>query len=139
MKNNESGEFELVLGNRQLLSGFFVVVILFAVFFVMGYIVGRNSTPATLVAANRDPGVAPAGARPQASTPSAPAVQSPAAAELPKDDPGSTPSEPRDATTPARRSDAKTEPAASVVPAAVEPATGEIYLKVKAVKQEVAE
>ena len=45
MKNNETGEFELVLGNRQLLSGFFIVVILFAVFFVMGYIVGRNSTP----------------------------------------------------------------------------------------------
>jgi cell division septation protein DedD len=139
MKNNESGEFELVLGNRQLLSGFFVVVILFAVFFVMGYIVGRNSTPATLVAANRDPGGAPAGTRPQASTPSAPAVQSPTAAELPKDDPGSTPSEPRGATTPERKSEAKSEAAAPVVPAAVEPAPGEIYLQVTAVKQEVAE
>ena len=42
-RDNE-GQFELVLGNRQLLSGFFIVVILFAVFFAMGYIVGRNSS-----------------------------------------------------------------------------------------------
>jgi outer membrane biosynthesis protein TonB len=42
---NEDGEFELVLGNRQLLSMFFVVVVLLGVFFVMGYIVGRNSAP----------------------------------------------------------------------------------------------
>src|SRR5579875_405643 len=45
MKNNETGEFELVLGNRQLLSGFFVVALLFGVAFAMGYIVGRNSAP----------------------------------------------------------------------------------------------
>ena len=45
MKNNETGEFELVLGNRQLLSGFFIVALLFGVAFAMGYIVGRNSTP----------------------------------------------------------------------------------------------
>lgn len=46
MRNNETGEFELVVGNRQLLSGFFIVVLLFAVAFSMGYIVGRNSSPA---------------------------------------------------------------------------------------------
>ena len=51
MAKNEEGEFELVLGNRQLLSGFFIVVILFGVFFTMGYIVGRHSTP-TLAAAS---------------------------------------------------------------------------------------
>jgi cell division septation protein DedD len=42
---NEDGEFELVLANRQLLSVFFIVVILLGVFFTMGYIVGRNSAP----------------------------------------------------------------------------------------------
>ena len=46
MPKNEDGEFELVLANRQLLSVFFIVVILLGVFFTMGYIVGRNSTPA---------------------------------------------------------------------------------------------
>ncbi len=45
MRNNETGEFELLVGNRQLLSGFFIVVLLFAVAFSMGYIVGRNSAP----------------------------------------------------------------------------------------------
>src|SRR5579864_6280465 len=50
MPKNETGEFELVLGNRQLLSGFAVVAILFGVFFAMGYIVGRNSTPSARAA-----------------------------------------------------------------------------------------
>ena len=45
MPKNEDGEFELILGNRQLLSVFFIVVILLGVFFTMGYIVGRNSAP----------------------------------------------------------------------------------------------
>jgi cell division septation protein DedD len=45
LPKNEEGEFELILGNRQLLSVFFIVVILLGVFFTMGYIVGRNSAP----------------------------------------------------------------------------------------------
>jgi len=55
MPKNETGEFELVLGNRQLLSGFAVVAILFGVFFAMGYIVGRNSTPSSRASAASDP------------------------------------------------------------------------------------
>ena len=42
---SESSEFELVLGNKQLLSVFFIVVVLLGVFFTMGYLVGRNSAP----------------------------------------------------------------------------------------------
>jgi cell division septation protein DedD len=42
---NEDGEFELVLGNTQLLSVFFIVVALMGVFFAIGYILGRNSSP----------------------------------------------------------------------------------------------
>ncbi len=42
MPKNEEGEFELILGNKQLLSVFFIVVVLLGVFFTMGYIVGRN-------------------------------------------------------------------------------------------------
>lgn len=57
MPRNEEGEFELVLGNRQLLSVFFIVVVLLGVFFVMGYILGKNSSPApgTEVASVRKP------------------------------------------------------------------------------------
>lgn len=43
MRNNETGEYELVVGNRQLLSGFFIVVLLCAVAFAMGYVVGENA------------------------------------------------------------------------------------------------
>jgi cell division septation protein DedD len=46
MPRNEEGEFELVLGNKQLLSVFFIVVVLLGVFFVMGFILGKNSAPA---------------------------------------------------------------------------------------------
>ena len=41
MRNKETGEFELVVGNGVLLSGFFIVVLLFAVAFAMGFIVAR--------------------------------------------------------------------------------------------------
>jgi outer membrane biosynthesis protein TonB len=55
MAKNEVGEFELVLGNRQLLSVFFIVVTLLGVFFFMGYILGRNSSPPSLDASLRKP------------------------------------------------------------------------------------
>jgi cell division protein FtsN len=42
MPRNEDGDFELVLGNRQLLSVFFILVVLLGIFFTMGYILGRN-------------------------------------------------------------------------------------------------
>jgi cell division septation protein DedD len=52
MPKNEDGEFELMLGNRQLLSVFFIVVILLGVFFAMGFIVGRNSPASTTESAS---------------------------------------------------------------------------------------
>ena len=45
MPHNEEGEFELVLGNKEMLSVLFIVVVLLGVFFAMGYVVGRNSAP----------------------------------------------------------------------------------------------
>jgi len=41
MKNKETGEFELLVGNGQIISGFFILALLLAVFFAMGYIVAR--------------------------------------------------------------------------------------------------
>jgi hypothetical protein len=49
MPRTDEGEFELVLGNRQLLSVFFIVVVLLGVFFVMGYILGKNANPTSMV------------------------------------------------------------------------------------------
>jgi len=87
MKNTETGEFELVLGNRQLLSGFFIVVLLFGVAFAMGYIVGRNSSPskqaetaAGAPASKESPrDTLPATPPPVSSTPAESGSQAPAA------------------------------------------------------------
>jgi cell division protein FtsN len=145
MKNSETGEFELVLGNKQLLSGFFLVVILFAVFFVMGYIVGRNSTPTTQLAGTHDQNSAatPSGARPQPASGSAPVEQNPpaAVAEPPKDDAGAaTPAtEPQPTTQPAQPAQTKTEAAPPAAAPPAQPAPGETYLQAYSGKQEVAE
>ena len=56
MPTNEEGEFELVLGNKQLLSVFFLIVLLLGVFFSMGYIVGRNTAPVNAQIASTRPG-----------------------------------------------------------------------------------
>jgi len=80
LPKNEDGEFELILGNRQLLSVFFIVVILLGVFFTMGYIVGRNSGTLTAdVAATPAPdGKPPVAEPPAAKTPEpAPAPAAP--------------------------------------------------------------
>ncbi len=50
MPRNEDGEFELVVGNKQLLSIVFILMVVFGVVFSMGYFVGRansgSDTPA---------------------------------------------------------------------------------------------
>jgi DedD protein len=82
------GEYELVLGNRQLLSAFFIIVILFGVFFTMGYVVGRNSAPAA--AASPMPVPVATSQRPDAA--SSPPVQSaPPPAAAPTETPTTAP------------------------------------------------
>ena len=55
MPTNGDGEFELVLGNKQLLSVFFLFVMLLGLFFTMGYIIGRNSAPVEAGSRGRSP------------------------------------------------------------------------------------
>ncbi len=52
MAVREEGEFELILGNRQLLSVLFIVVVLLGVFFAMGFLAGRSTSGATAIAKN---------------------------------------------------------------------------------------
>jgi hypothetical protein len=78
LAKNEEGEFELVLGNRQLISVFLIVVILLAVFFSMGYIVGRNSAPgATVETAQTSKPSAPESAPKESPSPPAASQESP--------------------------------------------------------------
>jgi cell division septation protein DedD len=61
------GEKELVLGNKQLISLFFVVVALCGVFFAMGYMIGHNTSKPAV--AGQDGAAPPAAPAPAASTP----------------------------------------------------------------------
>jgi len=90
------GEHELVLGNKQLLSAFFLVVILMGVFFTMGYFVGRNTAMSGF---NPGSSGSPGGQRPDAagkpldagSAAAAPNPDSTAAAVDPSSGAGATP------------------------------------------------
>ena len=138
MPKNEDGEFELILGNRQLLSVFFIVVILLGVFFTMGYIVGRNSGTATPeVAANPNPDAAPPAAETPAKTPEpAPAPATPTGP--PPQPPAQTDRQPEPAK-PEREKlpPFKTEPARSA--SNIHPVAGQTYLQLAATSQHEAD
>jgi len=129
MRNNETGEFELVLGNRQLLGGFFIVIILFSVFFSMGYILGRNSAPMARVV---EAAPAPVAAAPAAQPQPVPAQPEAAAEAKPEN------AEPQPTTQPVQQEGEKAA-APPPQPAATEPLAGETYLQVMAVKRPEAE
>jgi cell division septation protein DedD len=108
MRNNETGEFELVVGNRQLLSGFFIVVLLFAVAFAMGYVVGQNAPRSAKIQAEAAP--VPAAATPDGRPqPASPVV--PAANPVPPPD-GTTPAAIENAAPPPATQPAKETPTA---------------------------
>src|SRR5262249_11033090 len=152
---NEEGEFELVLANRQLLSVFFIVVILLGVFFTMGYIVGRSSGPVTTADAtspkrsDTKPLVvespAPAATKETADIPSedkAPASRKPIVTAAQQPDTAPTPQpvakaeppkeEPKTKAKAEPRAEAKAEPPKAetrVDASRAEPASGETYLQ----------
>lgn len=105
------GEYELVLGNRQLLSAFFIIVILFGVFFTMGYVVGRNSAPSTVallpptVATSVKPEAVPPAATPPPVTAPTETAKEPAPVETKPTTPEKTapPPEKTAATPPVKR------------------------------------
>ncbi len=145
MARTEDGEFELVLGNVQLISVFLIVVILLGVFFSMGYIVGRNSVPAAVAAAPAKPIVVEppshkdtepvASSTPPASTePTPPAAETkPAPAESPFEKPEPVKPSPSPAPPPEEKKPAphekKTEPpsARAAVATVDRPAAGRYW------------
>jgi cell division septation protein DedD len=138
MRNNETGEFELVMGNRQLLSGFFIVALLFGVAFAMGYIVGRSSSPSAKAQAeaSQSPVVeqrpAASGARlTEASGAESPKTEAAASA------PASTAAHGAIATAVGKAAETSAEPASPQLGLA-EPDPGS-YWQVAAVRQSVAE
>jgi len=139
LPKTEDGEFELILGNRQLLSVFFIVVILLGVFFTMGYIVGRNSaTTVAGVVTNPDadsktPVVDPPAKSEPAPAPPPPTetVSQPPAATTPQVEP--EPAKPEHEKLPPF----KAEPARSTTGS--HPAAGQTYLQLAATSQHEAD
>jgi len=140
---NDDGEFELILGNRQLMSVFFIVVILLGVFFAMGYIVGRNSSPVgTPEVASRTSETKPVDADTSSSTKRETARETAREATPPADAPKETAPQQGPATKPA--------PAPEPVAAAPvktpsrsatssEPQAGRTYLQLSAIDHDKAE
>ncbi len=132
MKNSETGEYELVVGNGQLLSAFFIVALLLGVAFGLGYMIGQNSQrskPQTDAAAGPAPNVV-------TQTPVQPAAPPQAAAEQasqPADSPApSEPPAPQPTTQPARETIGATAPAPP--PAAADDGPAGHYWQVGAFK-----
>lgn len=140
MPKNEDGEFELILGNRQLLSVFFIVVIMLGVFFTMGYIVGRNATPVTTDVAAAIPAT---DAAPRAVEPAKPPEPTPAPpTETAPQQPAPVAREPEPEPPPAKaerpeRTRTKSEAAKSAV--TNRPAAGQTYLQLAATSRHEAD
>jgi cell division septation protein DedD len=166
MPKNEEGEFELVVGNKQLLSIFFIVMVLFGVVFSMGYFVGRNTAePAAAQSSDSsqqarsgvpafgerapvatspqvspaDPGLEPGEAKvtePISTTPAGGSPAPPASSTAP------TPAEQPKPAAPAKAAEPVKQPAPAppaAPPAVFEPQPGQTYLQVAAVKRPEAE
>jgi len=107
MPMKDEGEFELILGNRQIMIVFALIVVLLGLFFALGFMVGRNmapkpaasssqqpeQVPITVDASKQGPASAPA---PAAETPKQPEATQPAKA-------GAEPEETKAAAAPAKQ------------------------------------
>jgi cell division septation protein DedD len=143
MAKNEDGEFEVLVGNKQLLSILFVLMVMFGIVFTMGYFVGRNSTLENTATSSRpSPSEGAIEARPNPapdvppSTAAAPAQQPPAAS-------GDTAALAGAETVPVGGAprEAAAEPPATPppVPAASGPQPGQTYIQVTAAARSAAE
>jgi cell division septation protein DedD len=124
MRNNETGEFELVVGNRQIMSGFFIVVLLFAVGVAMGYFLGQNSPrSAKLTTETSAASVPPSAgdARPQPAAPAQPPPQTAQPADSAQQQPPAD-SGPQPSTQPVRDSAAAAPATAAAPPPPAAPA-----------------
>jgi cell division septation protein DedD len=83
----EDGEFELILGNKQLLSVLFIIIVLLGVFFAMGFLAGRSTSP-TLAGTAKPPSGQPLVVEPETKSPPAPEPKA-----TPKEPPAEPPKE----------------------------------------------
>ncbi|HYA18853.1 MAG TPA: SPOR domain-containing protein [Bryobacteraceae bacterium] len=144
--SERENEKELILGNTQLISLFFVVVALCGVFFALGYMIGRNSTKPVVAGADT-PAQAPASPGAREEPPSEPPVAAAPAAPTPDTGtPAPAPADPPPAQTAAAQPapEVPVKPAAAAAkPAAPEAADaplepGAMWLQVAALRRDDA-
>lgn len=139
MPKTPDGEFEVLLGNKQLLSIFFIVVILLAVFFTMGYIVGRSTTPAgEPPRAAAKPPQAPARPAETGGIASTPAQEEKTGAASPAETAGTRSTQPQQQLPSPAQANPPAQAAKPAAPPAA-PAAGEVYLQAVAGKRPDAE
>lgn len=145
MAKKPDGGYEVLLGDRQLLSLFVIVVVLLAVFFTMGYVLGRHTGAAsTEDIASKEPAVQlPPRAAPSVSpAPSSQPVSTPVESVTEPAPPPSAPATAPVGSPPARPPEARTKPPArEPAPPAVSsaPAAGQTFLQLRAIKRPDAE
>ena len=134
MRNKDTGEFELVVGDKQLLSGFFIGVLLLAVVFAMGYVLGQSSpksarvTPETAAV----PSNGATDSRPQASpaaggaTPASPDQASASSTPVLNTDPAPAEAPPQPTTVPAKET-SEPAPPPKAQPAPEQPPAGNYW------------
>jgi cell division septation protein DedD len=146
MRNKDTGEFELVVGDKQLLSGFFIGVLLLAVVFAMGYVLGQSSPKSAKVASEPAASNTVSDARPQPAAPPPPspdtaAANPPAPATGTPEQPAAAPpaeAPPQPTTVPARDPSASAAPAATAAAATPDPANAS-YWQVTAARRDSAD
>jgi cell division septation protein DedD len=149
MRNKDTGEFELVVGDKQLLSGFFIGVLLLAVVFAMGYVLGRGTPKSASVAP--ETAAIPVNTATQSPVQASPAPATPAPATPPADAPVMNPdvghpdatppveTPPQPTTVPAKETSAPAPPPkVEPTPPPAEPASG-TYWQVLAGSQSSAD
>jgi cell division septation protein DedD len=137
MAKQKEGDFEVLLGNTQLMSLFVIVVVLLAVFFTMGYVLGKHTGTEATVSSPQKEAVASESRIPAASgavvdttTPAqpnkAPEPEQAASSSRAENQPGAAPAQPQ-SSPPASRDDLR------------EPAAGQTFLQVVAGRRSDAE
>ena len=144
MQRNEDGEFELTLGNAQLLGIFAILVVLLGIYFAMGYMVGRNAGMQSAQASS------PADAKAASDSGPAPVKDSPAPERASNGSPSVVPEPREEKPQPEQAAPAAPATTTTAEPAKVpaeegqllgvtQPATGETFLQVVATTRPDAE
>jgi cell division septation protein DedD len=144
------GEKELVLGNKQLISLFFVVVALCGVFFAGGYMIGRNTSKTAGANLEGTPPAAAASVGAESALPQSPAQSQ--ESEPPRETAGEEPQPPSPAPADSQPAASPTPSAATqtqaahdtpavpaAVPGAVPDTTGALWLQVTALRRSDAD